>query len=427
MAIVDVRCSRCGKVVQIDDASASQACPNCGSSVAAPAPRVRAAPTPQVAAAPRPQPRPAPQAVGAATVATVASADGEMTSLPIEEEEEPSSLQAAFAWLLPWALSITIHLAAFLLLMFFTFTVVKAGEDIEEDDPTAKEDIPLPIARQGDSDTPGSSMLSKFSGIEPGGMGKDKTDFSKPAMDLADQGNSGGAASDDAQLGIVSATGSGTAAGTGDGTGSGTAGLGNLYSGGGQGGGRGSKFFGTGLPRRGVSRIIYIVDKSGSMLKTFDFVKAELVRSVKALSPQQQFHVILFADGPATELVIDGTSKLRHATPKNKEVLEEWMNDKSPASTLGQTDPQVSMKKALALAGTSEPTLIYLLTDGLFPKDTQTLLQKTNTSKKVMVNTILFGEGDKPEVQAEKLLKDISKENGGIYKFIGESDLGREY
>ncbi len=63
------------------------------------------------------------------------------------------------------------------------------------------------------------------------------------------------------------------------------------------GSGGGPKFFGLGGSARGVRRIVYVVDRSGSMLDTFQYVRQELKRSISALRRTQKFHVIFFSSG----------------------------------------------------------------------------------------------------------------------------------
>lgn len=184
------------------------------------------------------------------------------------------------------------------------------------------------------------------------------------------------------------------------------------------------RFFGIQTTR--PDRVIYVMDKSGSMLKTFDLVRQELIRSINDLDETQQFHVILFADNVPTEFVVGKRPAFQPANAANKKALAAWMEDKVPASTAGLTDPQASMKRALALAEAEQWTLVYLLTDGMFPDDTLKLLRTLNAGKKVIVHTILFGEDNRPDGKAEKLLRAIAEENGGTFRFIPEKDLENE-
>ncbi|MDD4890612.1 MAG: VWA domain-containing protein [Phycisphaerae bacterium] len=182
-------------------------------------------------------------------------------------------------------------------------------------------------------------------------------------------------------------------------------------------------FFGVLSTIRMTPTVIYVVDKSGSMLRTFDFVKAELVRSVGELAAKQQFQVIMFADGRPMELEIGGQSKLHDATADNKAAFKEWVKGINPASDSGATDPRQALERAFKLADGS-PATIYFLTDGLFPPETLNTLRKLNAGKKMHINTIAFGNDARV---AERLMKKIAEENGGVYKWISDDELGKDY
>ena len=47
--------------------------------------------------------------------------------------------------------------------------------------------------------------------------------------------------------------------------------------------------------------VVYVIDRSGSMLDTLDQVKRELLRSISRLEDTQTFHVIFFGRGPPQE------------------------------------------------------------------------------------------------------------------------------
>ena len=66
----------------------------------------------------------------------------------------------------------------------------------------------------------------------------------------------------------------------------------------------------------------------------------------------------------------------------------------------------------------------YILTDGDFPNNDQVIaeIRRLNKDKKVKINTIAFM--DRGEAY-EKLLKQIADENGGLFKFVSDSDLQR--
>ena len=67
-----------------------------------------------------------------------------------------------------------------------------------------------------------------------------------------------------------------------------------------------------------------------------------------------------------------------------------------------------------------------MLTDGDFPNNAAVIeeVRKLNATRqgnqKVKINTIAFG--DRGE-EYEKMLKQVADENGGLFKFVTDSDL----
>ncbi len=69
-----------------------------------------------------------------------------------------------------------------------------------------------------------------------------------------------------------------------------------------------TNFFGT----VGIAHhVVFVIDRSGSMIDTFDYVRQEMIASISRLSAQQNFHIILFAAGPPIE---NGPRRLVPAT-----------------------------------------------------------------------------------------------------------------
>ncbi|MHC5111169.1 MAG: vWA domain-containing protein [Planctomycetota bacterium] len=174
------------------------------------------------------------------------------------------------------------------------------------------------------------------------------------------------------------------------------------------GGGSGPKFFGLGGSVRGAKRIVYVVDRSGSMLDTFGHVRAELMRSISALRRSQKFHVIFYNAGPPLE---NPPKRLVSAIRAQKEALGEFLSTVFPA---GSTKPENAMRRALSL----EPDLIYFLTDGAFDPALLPKLDKWNPSRRIRIFTIAFFDRSGAE-----LLERIAREHEGEFKFVSENDL----
>jgi hypothetical protein len=177
----------------------------------------------------------------------------------------------------------------------------------------------------------------------------------------------------------------------------------------------GRGFFNPTGPRIEVEgrKIVYIVDRSGSMTDSIDYVKAELRRSIDDLDENTQFHVIFYSSGAPVEMP---SRRLVAATDRNKEMAYEFI-DNIVAS--GETDPSKAIERAFAVGA----DLVYLLTDGEFDKQIVPLVKRLNPTGKTTVNTICFLYKD-PELDVgTTILKRIAAENGGQYQFIGEADL----
>jgi hypothetical protein len=159
-------------------------------------------------------------------------------------------------------------------------------------------------------------------------------------------------------------------------------------------------FFGQG--GRGY-RIVFVIDRSGSMSDSFDFLRSELKESIDKLRYNQRFHVILFHSGPYLE---NPPRRLVPAIRDNKERCKQFLDTVVPS---GQTDPIPAMRRAMEL----RPDIIYFLTDGAFDEALVGELRKWNRNKRVRIFTLgyLYAPG-------EELLRQIAEENGGTYKFV---------
>ncbi len=172
--------------------------------------------------------------------------------------------------------------------------------------------------------------------------------------------------------------------------------------------GAGPVFFGLGGSARGIRRIVYVVDRSGSMLDTFGYVRRELERSINELRRGQKFHVIFFNSGPPLE---NPPRRLVSAIQAQKMAFFAFLGDIFPE---GSTNPEPAMRRALAL----KPDLIYFLTDGEFAPTLVEQLKKWNKDQKVRIYTIAFLRRN-----GEDLLRQIARQNGGEFRFVSEDDL----
>lgn len=321
---------------------------------------------------------------------------------------------------LPWALSFAMHGA---LLLLMAFVVWATAQDMAgKTDPRERIVIPSPVA----SATPGG-------GLHPG----PGDDTLRAAQNLSEQGDAGGFSSAD-EIGIGADTGGasggldliGSSAGEVGRLAAAVGGVGNSIGSGaggpmapfapvasGSGHGPPSQFMGTG---GAAFYIVYIIDRSGSMVGSFDYVKKEMRRSIEQLQAQQLFQVIFFNAGDPLEFNSGESGgppvyRLNFATDRMKVKAFDFIDS---IVAFGRTDPQPAFRKAFALR--PKPNLIYFLTDGSFEPDIADELKKWNADHKTVINTIAFLT--RP---SEALLKRIAHENGGTYTFINpEAEAG---
>jgi von Willebrand factor type A domain len=161
---------------------------------------------------------------------------------------------------------------------------------------------------------------------------------------------------------------------------------------------RQTSFFG--LRARGQF-FVFVVDQSRSMIDDDRLTRAkiELLRSVFALQPPQQFEVIFYNE-EATPM--PGGPLPRPADLKTKNQLTSWLHLIGPD---GGTDPRPAMAQALTL----QPDAVFLLSDGEFPEGTVERVAKLNL-RKVPIHCVDMTGG-----QAGNHLQRIARDSGGQY------------
>lgn len=196
------------------------------------------------------------------------------------------------------------------------------------------------------------------------------------------------------ELGGIGNPGAGQGTGEGDGIGSG------------RGPGVGAGFFGS--KSQGHS-FVYVVDMSGSMNgRRFERAKAELVRSINRLNPEQAFYVVFFNDRmlPLFDPV-EPPKNLLPASANNKTRAIRWIKLRTASST---TNPLYAMELALSL----KPDAVFLLTDGELddPELVKRVIRQANKSN-TQVHTIAF-----ENEEGGRTLEAIAKENNGTFRFV---------
>lgn len=176
----------------------------------------------------------------------------------------------------------------------------------------------------------------------------------------------------------------------------------------------GPEFFGLGSSTRGVKNVVYVVDRSASMIDTSIYVREELKRSISALRRSQKFHVIFFNSGIPLEFA---PGRLVNAINARKQKVYQFIDS---VEFVGATKPESAMRRAFSL----KPDLIYLLSDGLLSDSLKAeprfvrLLDEWNPDRTVRIFTIAYLDR-----QGGDLLNAIAREHGGEFKFVSENDL----
>ena len=207
---------------------------------------------------------------------------------------------------LPWVISVFLHAGVIILMLFVVLISANAG--------IIEEPIIFPDAQL--SDTPGGSLNP--------GSGNPNLKAQQNITQTVDQQwatrRSDSNFSDPGQGGkpaqVIGVAGGGLSGGGLSGSGLSGGGLsgGQLapfgLTTGGSGAGPKSKFMGSG---GNAHHVVYLVDRSGSMVESFDSVKRELLLSIGRLVSVQDFHVIFFSSDEPVEKA--PRSRCRPTTP----------------------------------------------------------------------------------------------------------------
>ena len=189
-----------------------------------------------------------------------------------------------------------------------------------------------------------------------------------------------------------------------------------------------------GVAAPAATRIVFVVDASGSMIGAFRAVIREVERTLRQLDSRQSFTVLLFqGDRVLSPKTLRGG--LRPATPTAVDAVVEWMRDANPKD---QSDPSKALKEAFSL----DPQVVYLVsTDitgtGNYEVDREqlfTLLEKLNPRRgdgrrDTLVRCIQLLDEDRLGT-----LREIARRHGvdpdgkdeSCFAFIGRSALGLE-
>ncbi len=182
-----------------------------------------------------------------------------------------------------------------------------------------------------------------------------------------------------------------------------------------------------GLTTTNARRIVYVIDASGSMIRSLQIVVEELARSLDRLSRAQEFGVIFFQRNEA--VMVPPTSRLVSALGHAKVEALQWIeHNVIPA---GRSNPLAAIELALGF----EPDVIFLLSEnitgsGQFEIDQAQLLELLDQlnptdpgsgRRRTRINCVQFLYPDPIDT-----LRQIADRHGGPggYKFLDAAELG---
>lgn len=178
-----------------------------------------------------------------------------------------------------------------------------------------------------------------------------------------------------------------------------------------EGGGSGTSFFG--IESRG-SRIVYIVDVSGSMTSQdrIATLRRNLTESVNQLPAHVHFLIIAYNDFAMPML---GQFRWVKADEPTKFKVRSWV---SSLVSDGGTDPSSAFEQAFKLK--PRPDVVFFMTDGQQTELLPPMISALNSKgRRTKINTIAFGDRS-----GEEIMRRVANESGGQYRYVPDSEGG---
>ncbi|MBX3373322.1 MAG: hypothetical protein KF817_05760 [Phycisphaeraceae bacterium] len=182
-----------------------------------------------------------------------------------------------------------------------------------------------------------------------------------------------------------------------------------------------------GIPATNARRIVFVLDASGSMVRSMSIVIDELRRSLAALGPRQEFAIVFFRRSEA--IVVPPQGRLVPATEADKARALAWIERSILPE--GRSNPLAALEYALSL----RPDVIFLLSEditgsGEFEIDQRDLLARLDVvnpvdprtgRRRARINCVQFLDPD-PLRTLERIAEAHGDERG--YRFLGRVELG---
>jgi len=179
----------------------------------------------------------------------------------------------------------------------------------------------------------------------------------------------------------------------------------------------------------GATRIVYLIDASGSLIDTLPFVQLELQQTLRTLRPQQSFAVIFFNSSRVLEAPPIG---MKRASNDAVTITNQWIDPGSgKVIATGRPSPAAAIRRAMAY----QPDAVVLLSDGLTGKGSTalaeraqllTLIAAANTHAAVF-HTLQIRQPDPLATATRRgTLELIAMQTGGTHRYVSDADLSRD-
>ncbi|MBC02518.1 MAG: hypothetical protein CMJ34_04330 [Phycisphaerae bacterium] len=186
-----------------------------------------------------------------------------------------------------------------------------------------------------------------------------------------------------------------------------------------------------GVAAPAATRIVFVVDASGSMIGAFPAVVKQVERTLRQLESRQSFSVLLFREGEMLEVPGRG-GRLRPASPQAIDEAIVWMESRTPR---GRSDPSAALRRAFNL----DPEVVYLVStditgSGAYEIDREELFalldeinpRDSNGRRRAVIRCIQLLEEDSletlQEISRRHGAEDDGSDNG--FAFIDRKSLG---
>jgi len=182
-----------------------------------------------------------------------------------------------------------------------------------------------------------------------------------------------------------------------------------------------------GVRSSNVRRVVYVIDASGSMIRSLPIVLEELARSLEGLTAAQSFGIVFFQNNDA--VVVPPVDRLTPARARDRQAALEWVGQHVIPG--GRSSPVAALEAAMSL----EPEVIFLLSENITglgefeidQRDLLALLDRLNPvsaetgRRAAQINCLEFLSRDPLDT-----LRKIADAHGGPngYRFLSREELG---